>query len=736
MYRSKITFFAILLAFLAYPFLVFAQADFNPHFIISDEETQDSRSWTRGDIQNFLDSKGSYLRQLVTPDFTGAVKTAADIIYDAAQNYQINPKVLLVTLQKEQSLITDDAPTQKQLDWATGYAVCDSCSMTDPGIQSHKGFGMQVDNAAGVLRWYYDNKDKSFVKKKDIPTRIDNQEVVPQSWATAFLYTYTPHLHGNQNFWRIWQTWFSQVYPNGSLLQSASSTEVWLIQNGARRKFASRTALITRADPRLVVMVPDIELNNYQLGPEISFPNYSLLKTPATTYLLDYDTLRPFASDEVVRKLGYNPQEIIEVNDADLAGYVTGLVITASTTAPHGVVYQITDLNNAYYLLKDNILTPIPEAKMVEVNFKNLEIEKHKLKDLAQYEIADLPVKFTDGTLLQIKDSNLIYVVDKGQKRRIADNETFKALGYKKSNIIPVALVTAMNIPEGEPLFLNSSLLSAKNKFLGDSLAPVRDAFATKIPAYLVAEYPSGRILAGKNIDIPRPIASLTKILTAYEALNQNFSFTKATVYSKDKFASYDNPLKLVNGEKINNKDLLNVMLVGSVNNVARMVAQNTGLTEETFVKDVNRRLEDWGADYTDITDVTGLDAGNKSTPRDLLKIFTKVLSDEQILKALSQTSYYFKEMVDKNGQRSHTVKNTNQLFSVAGRGYKILASKTGYTDEAGAVMLMLVQSRKNAKQQYIIITMGNNNRAKRFAEPNKLAEWSLKASATMASVK
>ena len=111
--------------------------------------------------------------------------------------------------------------------------------------------------------------------------------------------------------------------------------------------------------------------------------------------------------------------------------------------------------------------------------------------------------------------------------------------------------------------------------------------------------------------------------------LNQNF-FTKATVYSKDKFASYDNPLKLVNGEKINNKDLLNVMLVGSVNNVARMVAQNTGLTEETFVKDVNRRLGTGARITPTYTDVTGLDAGNKSTPRDLLKIFTKVLSDEQ----------------------------------------------------------------------------------------------------------
>ena len=37
--------------------------------------------------------------------------------------------------------------------------------------------------------------------------------------------------------------------------------------------------------------------------------------------------------------------------------------------------------------------------------------------------------KLTDGTLAPDKDSNLIYVVDKGQKRRIADNETFKALG-------------------------------------------------------------------------------------------------------------------------------------------------------------------------------------------------------------------------------------------------------------------------------------------------------------------
>jgi len=175
-------------------------------------------SWTRDNVQQFLDAKGSYLRLHQSTDVDGLLKPAADIIYNTALANQINPKFLLVTLQKEQSLITDDSPTQKQLDWATGYAVCGSCNLSDPDVQKHKGFATQVDSTASLMRWYYDNKDKSFIKKKDTPIRIDNVDVTPQSWATAFLYTYTPHLHGNKNFWRIWQTWFSQFYPDGSIL--------------------------------------------------------------------------------------------------------------------------------------------------------------------------------------------------------------------------------------------------------------------------------------------------------------------------------------------------------------------------------------------------------------------------------------------------------------------------------------------------------------------------------------
>ncbi|MFH2018855.1 MAG: hypothetical protein ABII98_02590, partial [bacterium] len=665
--------------FTAFTLLSLAQSgdvlatEFNPNFIISDTEVQDLGNWTSADIQGFLQGKGSFLSNFTTADASGTPKKASDIIYEAAQNYQINPKFLLVTLQKEQSLITDDTPTQKQLDWAAGYAVCDSCSMDDPRIQKHKGFGKQVDDAAGVFRWYYDNKDNGVVKKIDVPITIDGQEVVPQSWATAFLYTYTPHLTGNKNFDRIWDTWFSQLYPDGTILMTASSSEIYLIQNGLRKKFKSMTVLVSRADPKLVVTVPDSELNNYQIGPELSFPNYSILKSEKATYLLDYEYIRPFASDEVVRKLGFNPEEIIDVRESDLTGYSVGSPITVSSAAPTGVIYQITDMKDKYYLYKDNLLYPILDKKVVQTNFKNLKIEKKKIKELGKYEVADLPIQFADGTLLKIDGTNKIYVMEKSKKRRIADDDTFVAMGYKKSNIISIPYSTAISLLEGEPIYLNSGLMSSKSKFLGDAQTEIEDLFGTKLPAYLVAEYPSGRIISGKDIDTRRPLASITKLMTAYEALEQDYDLKKTSAYDSKQHSSYNNPLGLITGEKMKNVDIFNAMLVGSVNNLARVVAKGTGTPEDSFVASMNEKLEEWGADSTNLVDVTGLDENNKSTPRDILKIFTKILTNATIKESLFQTDYTFKELVNKNKVATHKLTNTNQILLLKNRNFRIL---------------------------------------------------------------
>ncbi len=718
--------------FLVFPNSALADSSFNPSFILSDPEMQDYRSLDRNDIQAFLDTKGSYLRNGQFEDASGTRKYVSDIIFEASRNYQINPKFLLVTLQKEQSLITDDTPTQRQLDWATGYAVCDGCYISDPKVQKYKGVGKQIDGAAGVIRWYYDNQDRPMVKKKDTPIRIDNTDVTPSSWATAFLYTYTPHLHGNANFWRIWNTWFSQVYPNGTLLQSISSSSYWLIDNGLRREFKSKTALITRVDPRLAIKVTEVDLQNYKIGQPIAFPNYSLLRSESSTYLLDYDTLRPFASDDVVAKLGFNPDELIDVETADLDDYNIGATITVSSTAPQGIIFKITDAANTYYLMKDGILYPVLDPAIIQINFKSLPIEKHKLKELPHYPTADLPIKFNDGVLLQVADSNTIYVMENGSKRPLADDDTFLALGYKKSNIVAINSLTALNIPTGNQIFVSNNLTSARNKYLGDNEAPVSDLYGKSASAaYLVAEYPSGRIISGKNIDTRRSMASLTKLLTAYEAVHQNIKLKNSTVYDGAKYNAETNTLKLKNGDKVRNLDMFYTMLVGSDNSAARLIAQSTSAGENGLIKKISLRLEEWGADLTSVKDVTGLDENNKSTARDLLKIFTMVLGDKTIKDALSSPSYTYTELRSGDKISTHSFKNTNQILTnipLRKRDYRILATKTGYTDEAKAVLIMLVEAKKagakGVKNQYVIITLGNPNYAKRFEEPHKIAEW------------
>ncbi len=112
-------------------------AAFNHNYIISDRDLEDKDSMSPLRIQQFLTSQGSGLATYVADASNGARKKASDVIYDAAVFWGISPKYLMVRMQVEQSLITTSTPNERQLKWATGYAVCDSCSTSDPAIQKY-----------------------------------------------------------------------------------------------------------------------------------------------------------------------------------------------------------------------------------------------------------------------------------------------------------------------------------------------------------------------------------------------------------------------------------------------------------------------------------------------------------------------------------------------------------------------------------------------------------------------
>ena len=432
----------------------FASAmEFEPNDIISNSDLQDYDSMTQESIQEFLNNQAGILKNYHAIDYFDIEKTAAEIIYNAAQAYKINPQWILATLQKEQSLITNPSPTQYNQDWAMGYGVCDSCSVDDPALQLFKGFGNQVDRATWRIRYYYDNPEKFNFHVGQLYS-IDGRDVMIFNQATANLYNYTPHLHGNENFWKIWNRWFAKIYPDGTLVKQEGKAGVWLLENGKRRPFWSKTALLSRYDETKVIEISRNDLQRYEEGYPIKYPNFSLLSSPAgQIYLTVNNEKKQIESPEVFKLIGYNPEEVIQVTDEELGYYEEGRKITVNSLYPQGALLQDKKSGGVYYV-EDGIKYPIADKTIMKANYPKFKITAVSSDELNKYITAANGVKLKDGVLIKSKTDPKVYVVSNGERRWIANEQTFKQLGYKFSNILDVNDIVLNLHAEGQALDL------------------------------------------------------------------------------------------------------------------------------------------------------------------------------------------------------------------------------------------------------------------------------------------
>ncbi len=438
----------LLTIFLGYftflPFVPLWANDFDPNYIISDEEINDYNSLTLQDIRDFLEEHGSYLAHYTCHDKEGNPREAAEVIYTLAQQNKINPKFMLVLLQKEQGLVENPHPTQRQLDAATGYGCPDGGSCNP----RWKGFFKQVNSAYLQFRSYLDEyylyryqPRKTYIFSR-YNTSVKTIDIVtPLNRATAALYNYTPHVYyGNYNFWRIWNKYFPKkrhYYPDGSLLRVKGQPGIYLIQNGLKRPFLTKSAFASRYSFDKVIEVEKSILDAYDTGNPIKFPNYSLLKTPeGTIYLLVDDTLRKIASQKVFRKIGFNPEEVIDVENQDILSYEVGAPITEEDIYPLGALLQDTSTGGIYWV-KDGIKHPLWDKLIMEINFPNKKIIPASSQELSKYQTG-APVKLPDGTLIKSVLDPRVYVISNGKKLPIANEKTFTTLGYKWNDIIEV----------------------------------------------------------------------------------------------------------------------------------------------------------------------------------------------------------------------------------------------------------------------------------------------------------
>ncbi len=246
--------------------------DFNSGRIISDAIFYNTASMTAVQIQGFLDAQVptcqasttgpaclkdySQTTPIMPADayclkaYPGGKQTAAEIILNVSLACGINPQVLLVLLQKEQSLITSTAPSQYKYDKATGFA----CPDTSPCDPAYSGFFYQVYYAARQFQ-VYAKLPKYFNYHPGVNNTIQyavdpscgTKTVFIENQATANLYIYTPYLpdaaalanlyglgdacssYGNRNFWRIFTDWFGS--PVSGLDSKVATSLIYAVYN-------------------------------------------------------------------------------------------------------------------------------------------------------------------------------------------------------------------------------------------------------------------------------------------------------------------------------------------------------------------------------------------------------------------------------------------------------------------------------------------------------------------------
>lgn len=427
-------------AMLVIPTSTFA-AEFDPDFVITDRDMTNKNAMSLDAIQSFLSSKSGTLGSYTTEDLDGTTKRASDIIYRVSQEFLMSPRFILVMLQKEQSLVTDPDPVPNQYGWATGYAVCDSCNVNEEGISRFKGFAKQVDSMAQQFRLGYlpDLEQSGQTQTGLAPgreTTINGVEVTPANDATAAMYTYTPHLEGNRNFWIIWNDWFDTAdYPSGTLLRDISDDSVWLVKFGRRRLIASNAILASFYDPSSVIAVDHATILSYEEGPSISFPNYSLVRVEnGDVYLLVDERKRRFISAGDVARFGYVPDEIIDATEADLEAYEPGASISFDTAYPQGAVLQHPDTGALFYVF-DGKRHAIVSEEIRQARYASWRIRSTTTEELAGYTEGPA-ITFPDGTLMMVDGNPTVYVVSDGKRRPIISEETFLTFGYSWDNII------------------------------------------------------------------------------------------------------------------------------------------------------------------------------------------------------------------------------------------------------------------------------------------------------------
>jgi len=289
---------------------------FNRELIISDDDFRNLSSMTLADVQAFLEGRDGNLKDqnlwqnnpfsyegypfynyMLDNGKPGRESSPSEIIYYSARDSQapanyVNPQVLIVTLQKEQSLIGRSYAGQElqdRLDVACGFG-CPDGGGYDP---KYVGFFNQVISTAYQLTQEFEALSPGVQPEIE----IDGEWITPQNRATAVLYKYTPHFHGNELFYNTWMSYFGSPpatddadfvsegspYDDDHLNAGTGFTKAWTLKNIGDTTWTTDGSYTWKFDGGDQMSAPDYVLPAQSVSPQASCAFLVDMTAPAQT---------------------------------------------------------------------------------------------------------------------------------------------------------------------------------------------------------------------------------------------------------------------------------------------------------------------------------------------------------------------------------------------------------------------------------------------------------------------
>jgi D-alanyl-D-alanine endopeptidase (penicillin-binding protein 7) len=245
---------------------------------------------------------------------------------------------------------------------------------------------------------------------------------------------------------------------------------------------------------------------------------------------------------------------------------------------------------------------------------------------------------------------------------------------------------------------------------------------------YEVMDIQSGKVIAERNPYATKPIASITKLMTALVAL-QTLDLGAKTAVSAQAAAAYQETDFQI-GAKWTTSDLLYPLLMESSNDAASVLAETypssenpttnsipakQAYAETAFVEAMNRQAISIGMKNTSFDEPSGISYGNVSNANDLLKLTSYILKNQPVIFELTATK-------DKTVTTSEGMLNFNNI-NIFADDPNFIGGKVGYTPAAGETMLVVFRIPKGTEAGHTvgIVILGSNNRTQ---DINNILAW------------